>query len=490
MKQGNKLTCRNALAVTAPAISLCLAAQVCGAAESSPTPATTVATPDAAPAAALSPTPAKSAGLANDWLRAQSPAFAPWDVGGQFRSRFEAFENGDPSAPNGNFQRSGVDNDNDYLWLRGTFHLGFRSPWFQALAEGRTSHSIGDEDPRNPGQDPVDLHQAHVTLGDAAVFPLTARIGRQELSYGDDRLIGASDWSNTGRVFDAARVRFEQPDLWVDGFAGRVVLPDAHAFDQPSDHDWLFGIYGSSRAVIPIQETQLYFLSRNVSPGGSTSPRDIYSIGTRVHSLPGKLDGWDYTVEVVGQFGSINQGGVRRVQQAFATAVSGGHTWTNAPATPRLGIEYDFSTGDSDPNDGTNETLDNLFPTNHSKYGLMDLIGWRNIHDIRFSLSGKPVRGLTVTLEGHCFWLADTDDLFYPQSGSGRNGNGFGRNPGFDSFVGSEIDLDVAYTVTQWTGVRAGYGHFFTGAYVGDSKLGVGGAVDADWYYLQAVLSF
>lgn len=90
----------------------------------------------------------------------------------------------------------------------------------------------------------------------------------------------------------------------------------------------------------------------------------------------------------------------------------------------------------------------------------------------------------------HLFWLADTRDFFYPQSGSGRNGGGYGRNPGYDSFVGSEVNLDVNYAVTAWASVRGGYGHFFTGSYVDSSKAGVGGSTDADWFYAQATLSF
>src|SRR5258708_40075714 len=38
--------------------------------------------------------PAFTPGLVNEWLRDQSPAFKPWDFGGQFRARYEGKENG------------------------------------------------------------------------------------------------------------------------------------------------------------------------------------------------------------------------------------------------------------------------------------------------------------------------------------------------------------------------------------------------------------
>lgn len=86
--------------------------------------------------------------------------------------------------------------------------------------------------------------------------------------------------------------------------------------------------------------------------------------------------------------------------------------------------------------------------------------------------------------------LADTTDFFYPESGSGRNQNGYGRNPGFSSHVGQEIDLLVDWRLDTWGLVRAGYGHFFVGNYIRNSVPENGGAVDADWVYLQTTLRF
>ena len=42
-------------------------------------------------------------------------------------------------------------------------------------------------------------------LGDTAKYPLQLRLGRQELSYGEERMIGVSNWSNLGRTFNAVK---------------------------------------------------------------------------------------------------------------------------------------------------------------------------------------------------------------------------------------------------------------------------------------------
>jgi len=451
-----------------------------------------------------------SPGLLNDWLHQQSPAFTPWDFGGQFRARYEVKENGGSSGgsfPNRDFRRAGVDNDNSFLLLREKLHVGYTPcSWFSIFAEGRDSSSTWDDRHPSPEGDFLDLHQAFVRLGDRAHFPLTAKVGRQELIYGDERLVGNSEWSNLLRSFDAAKLRWENPDLWVDGFVGRVVLPVNHRFNEVNDYDWFSGIYGSTATWIPKQETQLYFLSRNASTKATTttpdalsgrpaSARDIYTVGLRAKSLPGQWNGWDYAAELAGQFGDIKVAvpgvGTRRLDhEALAASVLGGYTWTETPGVPRLGLEYNFSSGDHNPADGKNETFDNLFPTNHKHYGYMDFIGWRNIHNLRLSAAVKPAKPLLLTLDYHLFWLADTHDLFYPEAGPGRTGGGYGRNPQFSSFLGSELDLDAMYVIRSWAVLRAGYGHFFVGDYIRSSLANVGGATDADWIYIQTTLNF
>ena len=480
-------TNRKNTTLAAGALVLAIASGVCGADK----PATA--------SAAANPV-APGAGLVNDWLREQNPAFTPWDFGGQVRARYEVKEDGG-SFPARDFRKTGADNDNSYFLLREKIHLGYNAAWFNAYVEARDSSTTGDDRHPNPETDRFDLHQAYLSVGNAKEFPLTAKVGRQEFVYGDERLIGNGDWHNLGRVFDAARLRYENQNFWVDAFSGRIVLANDGRFNVANDYDWFSGIYASTRALIPKQETQLYLLARNTGAGSPTattgSPqaggpgaRDVYSLGLRVKSLPGLWNGWDYAAELVGQLGSVNLGGTRLDHEAFAASVGGGYTWAKSFGSPRVGLEYNYASGDSDPTDGDSGTFENLFPTNHKHYGYMDFAGWRNIHNPRFSASFKPAKPVTVTLDYHLFWLADTADFFYPEAGAGRGGGGYGRNASFDSFVGSELNLDVTYAPKPWLAVRAGYGHFFTGKYVRQSLAGVGGATDADWFYTQATFTF
>lgn len=476
-----------------------------------------------APAATVSA--AKSPGPLNEWLRKQSEVMRVWDIGGEFRLRYAVSEGAVPADscmtgvsagarpltlpvnPNTDFIAHGRPNNNDELLLREKFHVGYTPvSWFTVYGEFRDSSESWDRRHPSPDEDTCDLRQAHVAFGDPDLFPLMAKFGRQQLNYGDLRFVADSRWGNNGRTFDAAKLRWVTEAFWVDAFCGRMVAPRQDHFNVSNDYDWFSGIYASSRALLPWQETQLYFLARNATsnavsavdtnvPGTPATARDIYTTGLRFKSLPGQLDGWDYTVEAAGQFGSIYNATLRKRldQQAYAVFGSGGYTWTNVWATPRLGVGYEGGSGDSNSTDGRNETFENLFGSSHGFYGVMDLFCQRNMHIPRVSASLRPLKGLSLAADCLWFVLADTHDSLYPESGGGRNQNGYGIHPSFDSFVGTEVDLLAAYTFKTWLKLEAGYGHFFVGDYIEQSVKSVAanrGATDADWCYVQTTISF
>lgn len=444
-----------------------------------------------------------SAGLVNDWLRKQSPEFTKWDIGGQLRLRYELKDNAGYVA-NRDFTHK-LDNDDDFLMFREKIHIGFTPvSWLTFYVEGRDASSGFDKRDPSPNSDLFDLHQAFISIGDTKKFPLLLKVGRQELRYGDERFVGIGDWGNTGRSFDAVKLRFENDLLWVDAFMGRVVVAYDDHFNEDNEYDNLFGVYASTRKLVSWQDTDLYFLARTVSPeapnaiatgvpGSPSSARDVYTVGTRFKSLSTKLHGWDYTTEVALQFGSVVQSGERRDLEAMMADANAGYTWKKVFGSPRLGLGYTYASGDSDPNDNKDETFESLFGTNHKFYGLMDLWGLRNIHSGRVVGSIKPWKQLTLATEYHLIWLADTHDFFYPESGSGRSGNGYGRKPQNDSFVGSELDFLVTFAPTSFTEFQVGYGHFFVGDYIRqsvDAVAATGGYSDADWFYLQIKFNF
>lgn len=467
------------------------------------------------------PPPKPFQGFINEWLRKDDPYMAAWDIGGSVRVRYELKDNfGIAGAPRSlDFRGTNADVDNAYLMERIRLRVGYNATWWGALVEGRSSLVQEDDrfasttplvaKGRGPESDSVDLHQAYLTVGNHKEFPLSLKVGRQELSYGEERLVGAFGWNNVGRVFDAAKVRWQNAWFGADFFTSRVVIPEDSRFNVSNDYDYFSGFYATS-PLIPKHALDFYFLVRNASSKAARAElwpqapqpgaRDIYTLGARLKSTPGQLGNWDYTVDLIGQFGHFNDGraGVPiRSQEhlAYAYVLQGGYTFTEGYGTPRLGLEYSHASGDSDPRDDKHGTFENLFPTNHKFYGYMDFVSLQNIHDVRGIYQMKPHPRLSLALEGHLFWLADTADNFYNVGGGARGGgaanaNGYGVNSNYGSFVGSEIDLIAGFALTRYAQLEAGFGHFFAGDYVNRTFRNIGGAVDANYVYTQLNVNF
>jgi hypothetical protein len=410
-----------------------------------------------------------------------------------------------------------INDDNDDSWFINRFRFGLAVrplPWLKLYGQLQDTREWNSDRPNTPGirgtegEDNFDLRQAYVDISNFKAFPLGLTVGRQRLSYGDQRLVADARWANFGRTFDAVKLRYQAKDFWVDAFASRPVQIKGEVFNDSDSADNFFGLYGSTEAL-KFQITDIYVLYRDKSdnqpdldPTNRIDPRGSYNgpaqrittVGTRWDSKRGELHGWDYNAEFAFQWGDLwrtDRSTPSLDHRAFAAHAAGGYTLEQTTWTPRIGLEYNYATGDRDPNDGKSESFQNLFSSNHDKYGLMDEFAWRNVHDARFVFLVKPVKPVELQLSYHAFWLADTSDYWFRSNGNSvvRTTTPDGRDVraiGASSFVGHEVDFTVKWNATKWLTVDAGYSHFFSGDYVRDT----GPADDADFGYVQAQLLF
>jgi hypothetical protein len=194
---------------------------------------------------------------------------------------------------------------------------------------------------------------------------------------------------------------------------------------------------------------------------------------------PLKLAGWDYTIELAGQTGEVKGRDLR----AFAHHFEGGYNWLHAGWKPRLALEYSYGSGDRDAGDGKTGTFQNLFPTNHPPYGLMDVFSWQNQHNAVLRLAAQPHEKVKTTLDWHGFWLSTTSDAWYRANGKTEVR---GIQPDARRYAGSEVDLTMNVNVNSHLDVLLGYSHFFAGSYLADT----GAADDANFAYVMVTLNF
>ncbi len=381
-------------------------------------------------------------------------------VGGEIRLRWEG-------RRHAGF-RSG--NDDGYLLTRFRFHLDVHpGEWFRAYIEGQDAQALGLAGGPDPPvfQDTFDLRQAYIDLFHRQKRGLGLRLGRQELIFGEERLIGAFNWGNTARTFDAVRVYYETKAIRLDAFAASVVRIQDERFNRTAKGDNLYGVYTAFPRLIPRGRWEVYTLwraqSQTVNERGERGDADRVTFGTR---LVGKLPhNFDYGVELVGQAGDVAGDRVR----AWAAHLQLGYTPARVRLKPRFLAEYNFASGDDDPNDGKVGTFDQLFPTNHNKYGIADLVGWRNMHNLRLGLSLKPTDRTGIHFDVHSFWLASRRDALY-----NAPGRPVARIPegATSRHIGEEIDLYGSIKLTTSLSLGAGVAHLFAGQFLQQATPG------------------
>jgi len=382
------------------------------------------------------------------------------NIGGELRTRLEGFSGG-------GFRH---DNDDLYLLTRFRLNLGIKpTSWLKFQFQGQDAQVFGkNTNPDGPPfEDTFDLRMAYVELGDSEKKPIGLRVGRQELVFGEQRLIGHVSWLNTARSFDAVRATFRHKGYRLNAFASSVVNVREGEFNKRSDGNNFHGLYGGIEKLVPQAVIEPYLLWR-LAPRlrtelGSVSNLDHKTTGFR---WAGKLPAsFDYSVEMANQRGSLGTDQVR----AWAGHWLLGRTMGRLAYKPRFILEYNYASGDKNPRDGVIGTFDQLYPTPHDKTGLADQIGWRNIHHLRSGVELKPAAKWLLSTSYHSFWLADRHDGLYGVNSAliVRVADGSAGR-----FVGQELDVQAVWNASKTTQIAGGYAYLFPGTFLKSTTPG------------------
>jgi len=397
---------------------------------------------------------------------------AEWTVSSDLRERYQLFNNF-------NFN-SAVDNDRWefdsrlYLKAKGDFGNGL-TVFIEPQAVIIQNHTLAGGT-QNFTQ--ADLFQAWLQY-DIGDFGL--RIGRQNLVYGDQRLLGHLGWKDVARTFDGVKGLYTSGPVKLDVFAVHpadivAMTPSITAPQGKSLVTWedrrLIGAY-ATYTIVPNSGIDAYFINwRHNQHAAVGKGRNMNTFGTR---LFGRWNGFDATAEAVFQTGTwSNTGGLNVSQKASAYAVKAGYTFDFWKT--RFGVEYDYSPGDDKTDPTTHKTFVFPFHTNHAHYGEMDFFSWANMKDLRFSLKTSPLNGLTFIGNVHLFYLSEAKGDWVNVVGVG---NIFPGAAGFtQTKAGTEIDLKLVYKVETVKGLKLVglYGIFNPGAAVSERN---GGKADA-----------
>ncbi|MBI3933435.1 MAG: alginate export family protein [Acidobacteria bacterium] len=324
-----------------------------------------------------------------------------------------------------------------------------------------------------------DLHQGYLQVANFFGPQLTLRAGRQELSYGNQRLIGAFGWDNIGRSFDAGKLIFGGTSLSADLFAGRLVdRRNSGRGDDSQDLIGLYGRIGQTNAKIGL-EPYLLYLRDGLEIAGEKTGRESTKILTLGFRHFGNLgSGFSYDLENAFQVGQRGPD----TQRAAALAAQARYRFGGRVA-PEFGFEYDYATGDGKSTDGRSQEFHNLFPTNHLHYGSADYLGWRNMQDFKpyFSFALRP--NMRAEFAYHRFLLVEKTGVWTNAGGAQL---GIDRSGRLGTDLGHEIDITFTFPLYEHLRMLPGYSLFIPGKFA----RGTQGPRAIQFAYWQTLVTF
>lgn len=365
-------------------------------------------------------------------------ADGPWhsNIILELRSRAETRNNSD-------FNSSLDDHRFDLLGrLRVGFHVWNKAQGIEFFLQPQESYDQFSTPARSDNTQQIDLYTAYAGMKFAGRW--TATVGRQELGFGEERLISKQDWTNFGRSWDAVRLDYAGRAK-VSAFAGNMAINGANPVKA---HPTFAGIYSTWQLRNGTLEGYLLY-KKQAQPDGD---KGIGAIGGRYNVRRHKTIA---NAEAIGEFGKSHDKDVRASMALLNISVP-------IVGFFRAEAEGVYASG-GDPSDGTVKTFDQLFGSCHKYYGIADYQGLQNLRYAKLEVNAVPARGWKAAAQYHFFQLDNARDYWYGAGGVGglRDPTGAaGRN------VGTEFDLVVWYNPNPTWSVDGGWGHFMPGSFV------------------------
>ncbi len=375
--------------------------------------------------------------------------------------------------------------DKDAFWghrARLGADFGF-DDWVRARVVVQEARTFGESSNQARG---VALHEAWVDLTPPLVPGLRIRVGRTELSYGGERLVGRDDFALDGQAFDGGLLHFDYKDfIDIDAFFTKLRESQGSGDD---DRDF-FGVYART-AAIPYVNLEVYYFGLldtqlvNQTVATETVQRKfesaIHTIGARAELLVG---GFRLDAEAIFQLGErTDPNDPEKELEHFATAYFADISYQIQVTTyPTFGAFFAWASGDANPNDEKSVDFLPLFPSRHAILGAMDMLSWSNIMDVGGDIEFTFPLGFGFRGAMHYFLLTATAE----DGGRGELfGLGGGRTPdeNIGRNVGMEVDLVLSWSPNDQLAIEQGFSWFRPSTV--PEELGLG-TDDAYWTYLQ-----
>lgn len=302
----------------------------------------------------------------------------------------------------------------------------------------------------------IDLDLAYVTLKEFLYSPLSLKIGRQELQFGNSLIIGATNTYDPTvlngvpsdlslrKSFDAIRATLNYDPLVIDTFYAKIDEGDQNVND---DID-LYGVNAAYDFGTKGAKAEAYVFSKNDS---SADKNDIVNtFGTLLSAEP--VENLSTSLEIAYQNGNDRSKGTHR--NAWALQAMADYTFADVSMKPNLGLGYTYLSGDKDPSEGKNKAWDPMFydqALNNIAYAILPFSNMRVIN-VKGGL--KPMEDLSISAVYGYYMLDKKVSRLYSSYGpDGKSSSDPDPDPYYTmndkKALGNALDITATYDYTE-----------------------------------------
>ena len=320
---------------------------------------------------------------------------------------------------------------------------------------------------------------------------LGLKVGRQEISYDDQRLLGNLDWLQQGRRHDAAVLKF-QTKLWTvhTGFAFNQNKENSSSVKYNATPPASYA--GNTNGGSNFKSLQ-YLYARRKLKSGLVSFLFLADHFSKYHfdSVNTSVKIWDDGVYNRATTGVYFTNVFNKLAVTASAYYQAGKTFTGQKVGGELlsvnalyaltkkltaGAGIDYTSGGK--TSLQSKAFDPLYGTPHKFWGLMDYFyaaspfGERGLVDYYLKSRFKASSSVMINADLHRFKSASEV---------------IANNVKLSKSLGTELDITATYTLTPIIGFEAGYAHFFaTSTLTSSAVKNVPNArLASNWVYLS-----
>jgi hypothetical protein len=320
------------------------------------------------------------------------------------------------------------------------------------------------------------LDLAYATLKEFLYSPLTLMIGRQELHYGSQMIVGDPDTNNrvgtssafalgegadpdltARKAFDAIRAVLNYDPLVIDVVFAKINNASSETAGTPTiadDDTRLMGV-SATYALNKKTTAEGYLFQKTIGKKASSlnPPKgdEIDTIGARIVSKPLEKDeNLTTSLEMAYQFGKVVDSSGAAPRKAWALEAGATYALPKMKMTPTVTTIYSYFSGDHvnntyDTTMGTYKGWDPMYENQTSGAIANALFDQTNVHIAGGIVTAKPVDDVTLKGEYYAYWWAKA----YPENSTASTRRGSTVRFTERRFAGQEIDLTAMYDYTE-----------------------------------------